>query len=120
MALETLKDVQKIGGFGTLQTDENGQQIHPVMPGDTFITIDHAKNAITFKIQDGPVKEKGKNGCQVDTIISAAAAIIEGLDKQFPCEENAKAICHLNKALEAMNDRRLNREKRGVEGFATV
>jgi hypothetical protein len=120
MALETLKQDEKIGGFGTLMNDEHGKQMFPVTPGDTFIVIDHGRNTITFKIQNGPIKENGINGCQVDTIIAAAAKIIEGLDKRFPCEENKKALAGLGMALAALEDRRLNREKRGVEGFATA
>ena len=35
-----------------------------------------------IKIQNGPIKENGVNGCQVDTIIEATKAIIEGLNKK--------------------------------------
>lgn len=109
MALETLLNIQTIGDF----------KVHRVswkQPPDHFIEINDDDNAITFKIQNGPVKEQGLNGCQVDEIIATARAIIEGLDDKFPCRENKRAIDHLNDACACLNDRRKNREARGVEG----
>jgi len=109
MALETLKDVKEIGGFEVKLVTWD-------QPKDNFIEINHEHNAITFKIQDGPIKEKGLNGCQIDTLIEAAKIMLYGLNKQFPCEENQKAEEHLHIALLYLYDRRKDREKRGVEG----
>ena len=131
MALETLKGVEQIGGFGVIDLDtvrldpaffdadakfdwekfDKHRENFPVL-------ICHSQNMISFKIQKGPIKEVGVNGCQVDTIVAAALRIVEGLNEKFPCAENEAAMEHLSKALEAMENRRLNRKKRGVEGFA--
>jgi hypothetical protein len=75
-------------------------------------------NSLSFTLQDGPIKEVGVNGCQVDTLIAAAKLIIEGFNSQFPCDENVKAICALEEALVALDDRKKNREARGVEGLS--
>ena len=111
MALETLKDVKEIDGFtvgGTIGT--------AIKEGADPILIDHEKNQITFQIQNGPIKENGVNGCQVDTLIKAAWLILKGLHKQYPCDENVVAMDYLFIAGLALKARKADRETRGVEG----
>jgi len=115
MALETLKDVKEIDGFKVALILSGNQWIEHLKT-DHYIDIDHFHNAIRFKIQDGPIKENGVNGCQVDTIIQAAFTIIEGLNDKFPCEENRRCLNNLGLALIELKDRKKNRESRGVEG----
>lgn len=81
-----------------------------------FIYVRNDVNSLSFTIQNGPIKEVGVNGCQVDTIIEAAKLIIEGLNKQFSCSENEVAILRLNQALFQLHKRKLEREQREVEG----
>ncbi len=132
MALETLKDVTEIGGFDVVVMD-NLREKYPEKFNESggmdyvwfeneirpknFIYLRHDKNSLSFTIQNGPIKENGINGCQVDTLIEAAKLIIEGLNKQFPCRENSLAITKLDEALLWSMKRKLDREKRGVEGF---
>lgn len=128
MALETLKNVKEIGGF-QVRTDRDIQRIfhngnrrlleapnweewrskHPII-------VDHLSNTISFKIQNGPIKEVGVNGCQVDTLIHAAMEILKGLNDQFPCKENEAAIDYLFDAITELENRKKDREQRGVEG----
>lgn len=131
MALETLKHVNYIGGFRVICMD-NLRDMYPekfnpsgsmdyqwfekeVRP-HSFIYVRHDKNSLSFTIQDGPVKEKGLNGCQIDTIIEAAKIMLEGLNDKFPCRENSLAITKLDEALQWLEYRKRDREKRGVEG----
>jgi len=94
MALETLKDV-----------------------GATpFVGVDHEANTITFKIQDGPIKEHGLNGCQLDEMVRQAVTIIRGLNKKFPCRENSLAITKFEEGLLWLDARTKDRKFRGVEG----
>jgi hypothetical protein len=131
MALETLKNVEQIGGFSVVTMDtlrekhpekfnESGSMDYKWFEKDIrpnhFIYLRHDKNSLTFTLQDGPIKEKGVNGCQVDTIIEAAKIMLEGLNDKFPCEENLNAIEKLEAALMWLEDRKKNREARGVEG----
>ena len=135
MALETLKGVEEIGGFKVV--DMNAiKENHPEMfrPDGSmiyhlfdekirpfnFIYLRHDVNSLSFNIQNGPIKENGVNGCQVDTVIRTAKTIIEGLNKQFPCRENACAITKLDEALMWLEERKKDRIKRGVEGFNQV
>lgn len=131
MALDTLKGRGKIGGFNLVVMDElrekypekfneSGAMDYKWFEKDirphNFIYVRHDVNSLSFTLQNGPIKEKGVNGCQVDTIIEAAKVILEGLNKQFPCRENACAITKLDEALHWLEHRRKDREIRGVEG----
>ena len=130
MALETLKDVKEIGGFKVAVMDdlrknlpdmfnEDGSMKYEIFEKDFRpnypVQIRHDKNSISFTIQNGPVKENGVNGCQVDTLIHAAKTILEGLNKNYPCRENACAITKLDEAIHWLDARTKDREKRKVE-----
>lgn len=133
MALETLKGIKKIGEFDLVIMDELREK-HPEKFNESgsmdykwfekdvrphhFIYVRHDVNSLSFTIQNGPIKEHGVNGCQVDTIIEAAKIIIEGLNKQFPCRENSMVITKLDEALMWSLKRKADREKRGVEGLS--
>jgi hypothetical protein len=83
-----------------------------------FIYVRHDKNSLSFTLQNGPIKEVGVNGCQVNEIILAAKTILEGLNKQFPCRENSLAITKLEEAVHWLEHRTKDREARGVEGHS--
>lgn len=131
MALETLKGVKKIGGFDVVDMDAiretrpdmfrpDGSMHYHLFEKDirpfNFIYVRNDVNSIAFTIQNGPVKEKGVNGCQVDTLIETAKVMLEGLNKNFPCRENSVAITKLDEALMWLEKRKKDREARGVEG----
>jgi hypothetical protein len=120
MALETLKGVTEIGGFKVAEHFPIGKETVAYTKNDQFVTVNHIENSILFEIQDGPIKENGVNGCQVDTLIHAAIAILLGLNEKFPCDENHSAIDYLGDALRELNNRTKGREKRGVEGTSEV
>jgi len=115
MALETLNNVKEIGGFEINHLDKRvtAEEYEKVRK---FVNINHDENTITFKMQNGTIKEAGVNGCQVDTIIEAAKKIIYGLNKNAPCNENELAINKLDMALQHLKERTRDRERRGVEG----
>lgn len=122
MALETLEGIEVIGGFPVLM--ERPKKDDGSIDWDLFdeqrktkpIYIDHDVNMISFRVQSGPIKEVGINGCQVDTVIEAAKLILEGLNKKFPCRENALAITKLDEAIHWLEHRTKDRQERGVEG----
>lgn len=124
MALETLKGVTEIGGYkvlaerpkkadGSVDWDLLDEQRK-----DAPIYVDHDVDMISFRIQNGPIKENGVNGCQVDTLIHAAQTIIMGLNKKFPSEYNDGCLSHLQSAIEWLEKRTKDREARGVEGMS--
>ena len=111
MALETLKGVGYIGGFKIQRKAEDKLE---------FIMIADEANTIGFRIQDGPIKHYGVNGCQVDTLIHAARMIIDGLNARFPSPYNTEAIIALDMALDQLHARTKDREKRNVEGTSNA
>jgi len=112
MCLETLEGVTEIGGFKVGHWPE---QRNPWADSPPII-VNKNTNAIAFILQNGPIKEVGVNGCQIDTVIEAAKMIIERLNQEFPCYENVRAMEGLSDALKALADRKAKREARGVEG----
>lgn len=113
MALEVLKDMKKIGGFPVGHWDGLANLSEITKP----IHINHNYNNISFRIQNGPIREVGENGCQIDALIHTYREILIGLNKKFPCDENLKQIDLLNEVIEVSEARRLDRLTRGVEGF---
>lgn len=132
MAINTLKGVKEINGEAIVVMDdlkesnpemfnENGSMKYEIFERDIrpnkFIYVRNDVNSLAFTLQNGPIKENGKNGCQVTDIIAVAAHIIEKLNKKFPCEENKQTLNNLLIALEWQNMRTRERKTRGVEGF---
>lgn len=111
MALETLKGIKQIGGYDVTGGVSNFGKERPIF-------IHEETNQIAFQIQNGPIKEAGVNGCQVDTLIETAKLMLEGLNEKFPCDENAEAIVKLDAALAWLEERKADRVARGVEGTA--
>lgn len=111
MALETLINVKQIDGNEVTGGASNFSADRPIM-------VNHESNQIAFQIQDGPIKEVGKNGCQVTALISAAKMMIEGLNAKFPCRENAVTITKLDEALMWQQKRTMDRIARDVDGFS--
>ena len=114
MALETMKDVKEING-------EKVKEVFSLLDylgGEEKISsiVHDAHNCLFFKIQDGPIGEVGKNGCQVEDIIAVAKHIVEQLNAKFPCRENAMMITKLDEAIMWSKQRTINRKLRSVEG----
>ena len=76
--------------------------------------------SVKFTIQSGPIKEFGVNGCQIDDVIEWAKTKIEEFNKAFPCRENSLIITKLDEALLWSMKRKLDRDKRNVEGLNKV
>lgn len=78
-------------------------------------------NGFAISWQNGPLgrgdERKEPNGAFVEDVIEAAADRIRYYQSsRFACDYNAKALEHLEAALESLNDRTANREARSVEG----
>lgn len=80
-----------------------------------FILIND--NLITFTLQDGPIKEVGVNGVQIDSIGKVWLEILKEFNKKFPCRENSITITKIEEALMWQEKRTKDREARNVEGL---
>lgn len=77
--------------------------------------------AYIFKFQEGPVKECGVNGIQIEDLIAIAIDRLQGFQAgEFACEENNIALLRLNHAQRMLNNRTIMRRERGVEGTNVV
>lgn len=132
MELETLKGTEKIGEFSVICMDKlrekfpdkfnesgamNFEWFEKEIRPNYFVYVRHDVNSISFTLQNGGIKEVGVNGCQVDTMIEASKLIISKFNELYPSDYNDVCIEHLTLALQALKDRKSDREKRGVEGF---
>lgn len=119
MALETLVGVKKISGFPVEQYVSFAGCVEAAKSG-SYILVDHENNKISFRLQKGPIKEVGVNGCQVDALLETAGRILESFNKTVPCEETTEAIEYIQSALECLEERRKDREMREVEGTSQL
>lgn len=124
MALETLAGVIRINNARVMTNEDRPKNEDGSVNWEKFddmrkdfpICVDHEANMVSIKFQDGPIKENGVNGCQVEDAIALCKHIIEGLNEKFPCMENNKLIEGLKDSLYWSRMRTTNREDRGVEG----
>lgn len=88
---------------------------NPNLKINEFCGIKDSK--INFMLQDGPIKEVGVNGAQIDDLIELCREIIFYFGNRFPSGFNDIAIKSLDIALGALAMRKEDREKRNVEGL---
>jgi hypothetical protein len=67
-------------------------------------------------LQQGPVKELGVNGAQIDDVLTVCLEFLRGANTYFPCRENSLAITKLEECLMWLDARTKDREHRGIEG----
>ena len=89
----------------------------PTLIEDQDLFIKENGPQVTFQIQDGPIKEVGVNGCQIDHVILWTKKWLEQVNDKFPCRENSIAITKLDESLLWLLKRTLDREARKVEGL---
>lgn len=85
-------------------------------PELNFITIQPCFSIIKFKIQDGPIKEYGENGCQIEELGKMWLALLRELNNICPCDENLMTMHHIGLALKYQALRTTDRKIRKVEG----
>jgi hypothetical protein len=86
--------------------------------GNSFVKVDVEKSTIAFTIQDGPIREVGVNGTQIDEIGKAWLKLIEYFNMgEARCRENSLSITKIEEALMWQNHRKIDRTERKVEGL---
>lgn len=99
MALEDVKDT---GGAPTVYKVYNADS------GDLILS---------FPFQNGPVGEVGINGLTHEVLLAIAADRLRWYQEgRYRCKANACAITHIEEALHWLQQRTLDRMRRGVEG----
>lgn len=71
--------------------------------------------------QNGPIPEFGTNGVTHEVLLAIVADRLRSFQKgPFSCKANACALTHIEEAQHWLQQRTLERMKRGVEGTHTV
>lgn len=103
---------QKISSTDFLFLDDRSYKMNEVPEFLKNNDVGH----ISFKKQVGAIKEHGVNGLQIDDLIELSKNIIQSLNEKFPCRENSMVITKLDEAQLWLHKRKIDREKRNVEG----
>lgn len=75
----------------------------------------------SLRFQDGPIKEAGVNGITQEVLLAILIDRLECFqESQWACDENARALIHLQAARDNLLERTKKRLARGVEGTHTV
>jgi len=105
-AIQTLGGGVSVGGERTPEIDVNGHY-YSVLTGKDYQTI---------KFQLGPVPANGVNGLTNEALLAVLIHRTKVLDAKFGCDENKRAIQHMEEALVNLEVRTARRMVRGVEG----
>lgn len=117
MALETVRGLVELGGFSVINIDKEltREEYLETIKGN-YIFANHKTGTLCFRLQDGPIKEVGVNGCQIDQVLMMTRHIIGRLNDRYPCTENEHIIQSIDSALYWSEKRKKDREARQVEG----
>jgi hypothetical protein len=75
----------------------------------------------TVLFQNGPIAEVGVNGVTHEVLLTIVADRLRSFQKgPFSCKANACALTHIEEALHWLQQRTIERMRRGVEGTHTV
>lgn len=75
----------------------------------------HHHHAIIF--QNGPISDVGVNGLTHEVLLAIVADRLRSFQAgQFSCKANACALTHIEEAMHWLQQRTLDRMRRGVEG----
>jgi hypothetical protein len=75
----------------------------------------------TIHFQNGPILEYGVNGVTNESLLAVVADRLRGFQSgQFACRENDKALAHIEEAIHWLQQRTIQRQRRGVEGLNLV
>ena len=87
--------------------------------GDPDVKVRQSVTPVFF--QKGPLKEVGPNGPSDEAYLVILRHRLEGFQSgPYACDHNAKMLAGINMALEAIAERKAEREARGVEGLNKV
>ena len=77
------------------------------------------KQVILF--QNGPIPENGVNGITQEVLLAIVADRLRSFQAgPYSCKANACALTHIEEALHWLQQRTIERMRRGVEGTATI
>lgn len=91
-------------------------------PSDPFAALYNAgAEHSTILFQNGPIAEVGVNGVTHEALLAIVADRLRSFQKgPYSCKANACALTHIEEAMHWLQQRTIERMRRGVEGTSTV
>jgi len=78
-------------------------------------------NGQSVLFQNGPINEVGVNGVTHEVLLAIVADRLRSFQKgPYSCKANACALTHIEEAMHWLQQRTIERMRRGVEGTHTV
>jgi hypothetical protein len=75
----------------------------------------------TIHFQNGPIVEHGINGITQEALLAVVADRLRSFQAgRFACRENGEALTHVEEAIHWLQQRTIQRRRRGVEGLSIV
>lgn len=87
------------------------------------LTSDSPAGSVSMDVvfQNGPINEAGINGVTHEALLAIVADRLRSFQKgPYSCKANACALTHIEEALHWLQQRTIERMRRGVEGTHTV
>lgn len=85
------------------------------------VEADGIDDGTTILFQNGPINEVGVNGLTHEALLAIVADRLRSFQKgPFSCKANACALTHIEEAMHWLQQRTIERMRRGVEGTHTV
>jgi hypothetical protein len=106
-----------------IHTDHNGVAVNAIstladgtdVEGHFYQVLAGAK-LLGLRFQHGGVAENGVNGITNEALLAILIHRTKHLNNKFACDENVRAITHMEEALVNLEVRSARRIVRGVEG----
>jgi hypothetical protein len=78
---------------------------------------DGSLQSLALKFQNGPINENGVNGVTQEVLLAIVADRLRSFQSgPFACKANACALTHIEEAMHWLQQRTIERMRRGVEG----
>lgn len=85
------------------------------------VTDTYGKVDTLIKFQNGPIAEVGVNGVTHEALLAIVMDRLRSFQEgPYRCKANACALTHIEEAMHWLQQRTLERMRRGVEGTSTV
>lgn len=117
-----MKELDKEVIYTDAHTTENGVEVSHLSldnSGHDYV-VEHGESGTLIGFQNGNTLDYGVNGVTNEALLAILIHRTKSLNEKFPCKENEDAIEHMEKALEAFENRIIERKKRNVYGKDVV
>ena len=102
-----------------IHTDHHGVIVKSLNKGHTY-EVDVAGQKTRLEFQTGSIERNGLNGMTTEALLAILIHRTKFLNVAVPCDENDRAIRHMEDALANLEVRSTRRITRGVDGTKAI